>query len=351
MCELSFHNMLIKKQAKNEILPLYFIPTQTKFFTKKQVSLQLSTIRFNIVRTMSLDFDYLYGMKTFLYIFLSVAFLCWGVSCKKDEKSNLIHTINGTCKYWGISGHDTKSFTYTFSYDKQDRVNKLVYQGELYVYGEGMIHALYTYAIDYNSGSHPTVTLAIENPVIITDKGPVSYEGLPEKETLSLSFGAEGYITTISGRNLWFFTKTTTLDYQSGNLSTIREDNGDYYEAQVSQQWSAGNIISWTHDSFGYNGNISYSILRQFTHSDTPNNEFIDLNWLTANLGLEFQFGITPLALAGLLRNRTKNLINGSTEYDGSKVEISYEMDENGRVQQITHNTLGTDYTFTLSYY
>ena len=295
---------------------------------------------------------YLCGMKTFLYIFLATAFLCLGVSCKKNEKSSrMIHTISGKLQTPGISpsyGGDTKYFSYTFSYDKQNRVDRLVYEGELQVYGIGLTKGKYTFDVSYKENS-PEVTLTS----VIKWEYPEEDRPLEDAvEKLPLVFDNNGMISSVNGKERWFYVPEVSFGYGSdGSLATIREDDGAYYKTQISHQWAAGNIISLTNASLGYDGNVSYSMTRQFTYSNTPNNEFIDLNWLTGNLGLEFQNGITPLALIGLLGNRTTNLIAGSTEYDGTIAEISYEVNEDGEVEKIAHQTLGADYTFNLTYY
>lgn len=307
---------------------------------------------------MSLDFDYLYGMKTFLCILLSTAFLCLSASCKKnsdtpepepepgpEEKSILVDTISGVCKFWGA---ETITFSYVFSYDKDNRVNQLIYEGKLQIYGIGLTDGKYTFDVSYKDNT-PEVTLtSVINWAYAEEDRPLD----DAVEKLPLTFGNNGMISSIAGKDGWFYVADVALTYDSaGNLTTIRENDGAYYKTQVSHQWSTGNITSQTLAYLGYTGNVSYSIVRQFTYSNTPNNEFIDLNWLTGNLGLEFQNGITPLALIGLLGNRTANLIDGSTEDDGTEVTVSYEMNGDGNVKTISHNTLGTDYTFTLSYY
>ena len=285
-------------------------------------------------------------MKAGIHLFLSVlCILCTGCAKERAESKRTVTGITG----YASNTAGNWSFQYAFGYDGQQRVTSLAYTGNLYVYGEGHIRAVYTYEVDY-SGENPAVTLKIQNAVIRTDTGDVEYEGLPGEELLPLSFDDQGKVRSIAGRNLWLHTDETTLGYDSsGRLLKIGEDDGIYYKTAVEWGWDNGNLISQTYQTLGHTGEVSHSIYRQFRYSDRVNHYSIDLNWLIGDLALGFQNGLTPLALIGLLGNRSDHLIASTTEWDGSEAEVGYTLDGNA-VSRITRQALGTSYTFRISY-
>ena len=269
--------------------------------------------------------------------------------CSKDdsegEHCRLIKTISGS--YSNSDYKQSRICRYDFAYDGQERVVSLSYTGHLYIYGEGFIHAGYTYEVDY-SGVNPVVTLHTETPVIITYEGEIiPYEGLPEEETLPLAFDSRGNITSISGRELWFHIHNTRLSYEAGKLSGIDESDDSYYKSAISVTWDDENLVSQTHTSG--EGESAFTQSRSFRYADSGNDNSVDLNWLIMDLGLGYQNSLSRLGLIGLLGERSGKLIGSFTETDGSPVSVSYTLEDN-TIRNIRWESIGDTYLYSIIY-
>lgn len=291
-------------------------------------------------------------MKRLICYIAPVLLLFAAAGCKKsdDRHDRKIQSISGMYHNHNPLGTDRKSFDYGFEYDELGRVVKLTYVGELYLYGEGLIPATYVYEVDH-SGAKPVVVLHAIDPYIDTGDNKIPYEGIPEEETLPITFNEQGAVSSIAGRELWFHVANTTLGYADGNLQSIREDDNAYYKTTVDLAWNGGDIVKQTYNELNLKGEpIAPTERKTFHYAGMKNDYSVDLNWLTGNIGLKLENGLTMQALLGLLGGRGQHLIDRITEFDGSEVAIDYTLDGN-TITKINWESLGGNYSFTISYY
>ena len=272
-------------------------------------------------------------------------------ACSKEEEQDtgrLLVNISGS--YSNSDSEQYKTFRFDLTYDELGRIASMTYTGDLYIYGEGFIRAEYTYTVDRN-GTVPEVTLETENALYQLLSGWEAYEGIPQRETLPLTFDDDGYIVSITGRDLWFHVENTTLEYDGGGyLTAIREDDGAYYKTAVRQEWTDGNLVSQTHQTLNDLGEVVYGTARQFAGSALANDYAIDLNWLIGDLGLNRQNGLAMLGAVDLCGNRSPYLIGSTTEDDGAEWPVAYTLNENNTIRTATVDVAGSVFTYRFGY-
>ena len=289
-------------------------------------------------------------MKKSALIYFFLGLLVFSTGCSDDDppqEPGTIRSISGT--YTNSDSEHNRYFHYDFVYDDRQRVVSLVYTGEMYVYGEGLIQAGYTYDIAYGN-DHTTVTLHIKDPMINIGGRGLPYEGLPEQETIPLTFDQQGNMTAITGRRLWLHPENTGLTYDNGgNLVKITETNGAYARNETGLAWKNSALTSQTRDELNVNGEPLYRIRREFAPSTLANDYSVDLNWLAAEIGLNNRNALSMLGLIGLTGNRSPNLIESTVEGDETEGHITYSA-TSGRIEKITSSLSGATTTFHLGY-
>lgn len=280
---------------------------------------------------------------------LFILFVLLIAGCKEDDiptgaSGRRIRSIDGQYTTEEKPSNN-KTFRYDFLYDTQGRVVSLTFEGDMYVYGDGLIRARYTWNVDYGA-PRPAVTLRIDGPTI----GGQPYDGLPQREELALSFGEHGTLSSIAGRKGWLHPVQTALAYNTDScLIRIAENNNSFSSNRIDLTWQDGELVSQTRDELSASGGVLYRIRRQFAPSALANDYSVDLNWLAGDLGLNHQNALSVLGLLGLTGERSPRLIGSTTENDGTRWPVSYTL-EGGRIGTIVTRVAGGNFTFRLGY-